>query len=933
MNKNMQKTVLTTSAVLAGMVLGVNVNQNGVHADTTTTAATTAATDTNQQLANLKSQQTANESAVASSNAATMSAATTSANSQIADLNDQIKERQASAATAQQNKIDQVNKDAQAATNTENSVYSSAVAKQKAANDAELKAAQAKVVTEQQKNQETDQENTDFQKQTSNLASEHNSNLNKINSDYQNQTDQVTSKLDDAKKADQDRYNQKVANATKQVDDQINDANNTVNQTQKTINDDQSDVNNKQSADNTAQGDVQNKQSTLNNDQNNLKQAQQKFDDLKETTDHIIVPQDYIDVWKEVVTNNIPKSELTEAEDLTLWQQNKKASAEAKALNQTFFASKQDQNTSITFNSDGTLSQNDVIIATQYAAELINPIREKIGLRPFRISNASIAMTMENASKYRAKKHNDFNDGHDGQLLNDISDEWGTSVLNESLCGNYTLARKKNLTVADLKKSIHSAVLALLFEGSDNSDNGHTTDLLGVRYLNKGILPNGYYIPGGSDFLGVTFDIDPVNKNGWIRFNSIGDGKSDLAQYRVKKGYGAKEGTDADKSIQGSNYDQIAVPNPNETAKKLQDQISHLQAKVDGDIQNLNTSKNKANETTNALKSAQDKLSNDQKTLTQVQDKLNNLKNNRDKMIHDIAGDPTQSQDVKNLQAQLNQIKSAQDNAAKAENDSYETKLNDLKKNHETKLAEIAAQPTNTDALQSQLQAKLDTLKANHDAKLKQITDDANAKIADIKSQKVNDPEIDKLQAQIDQIKSNLAKKQQELDKQYEALKTKDQNEYNALVQKLKNSSSETAKGNNDHYTTDDGSTVVKLPENKTDSAKSESDNKVITNINNTTAGLPEKGENNVNSHNGNTVRELNNSVSRGISTPTTAATSNSHANLSSADASTSTPTTREEVKQQAKLPQTGNSNSLALLALGAIASMFGFGLITKKRY
>ncbi|WP_372586568.1 LPXTG cell wall anchor domain-containing protein [Limosilactobacillus reuteri] len=32
-------------------------------------------------------------------------------------------------------------------------------------------------------------------------------------------------------------------------------------------------------------------------------------------------------------------------------------------------------------------------------------------------------------------------------------------------------------------------------------------------------------------------------------------------------------------------------------------------------------------------------------------------------------------------------------------------------------------------------------------------------------------------------------------------------------------------------------------------------------------------------------------------------------------------------------MPQTGNSNSLALLALGAIASMFGFGLITKKRY
>ncbi|MCC4349121.1 hypothetical protein LMB39_11005 [Limosilactobacillus reuteri] len=46
MNKNMQKTALMTSAVLAGMVLGVNVNQNRVHADITTNAATTATTDT-----------------------------------------------------------------------------------------------------------------------------------------------------------------------------------------------------------------------------------------------------------------------------------------------------------------------------------------------------------------------------------------------------------------------------------------------------------------------------------------------------------------------------------------------------------------------------------------------------------------------------------------------------------------------------------------------------------------------------------------------------------------------------------------------------------------------------------------------------------------------------------------------------------------------
>ena len=302
-------------------------------------------------------------------------------------------------------------------------------------------------------------------------------------------------------------------------------------------------------------------------------------------------------------------------------------------------------------------------------------------------------------------------------------------------------------------------------------------------------------------------------------------------------------------SVKGGNgKDQATISKPENAAKKLQDQIRQLAAKVDSDIQTATDAQNKAKATATDLKNAQDKLTSDSDNL-------------------------------------------------------------------------------------SQAQAKLDTLKANHDAKLKQINDDANAKITTIKSQKVNDPEIDKLQAQIDQIKSDLTKKQQELDNQYQSLKAKDQAEYNALAEKLKNSSSETAKGNNDHYTTDDGSATVKLPDKKNDSDKSESDNKSVTNVNNAAAGLFEIGKNKANSHKRSIVSELNNSISRGTLTSTTAATSNSHAHVSSADASTSTPTTREEVKQQAKLPQTGNSNSLALLALGAIASMFGFGLITKKRY
>ena len=867
------------SVALAGALTATGAVATTAHADTTKASAPVqGVASTDQQLTNLKSQQTANESAVASSNAATMSAAMTSANSQIADLNNQIKERQASDAAVQQasqaSAIAQVNSEAASATSAENASYSQAVASQTAANNVALKSAQATIVTEQQKNQETAQENTDFQKRTDNLSSEHNSNLNKINTDYQNQTSQISQKLTEAKKADQDRYNQKVANATKQVDDQINDANNLISQVQKTVNDDQSNINNKQNADKAAQNDVQNKQSTLNNDQNNLNQAQQKFDNLKETTDHIIVPQDYIDVWKEYVKIKKPNDqELTVAKFPELHSKNIKACTEAKRLNKDagFHASSADENTPITLTPEGTLSREDTVKTTQYAVQLINPVRKAIGTTQYRITNASIDIAMQVGQVNRAD--NDW--GHDMNAHQKAKDKWGLDTVGESVYA--TSGKTPYKTLADLKHGVYDAVIDLLFEGNTDdgkSDNGHTTDLLNVRCADPDSALEG------TDFLGVSYENNQnITWSTAIRFVSIVDGKSDRMQNLRKKGYPYKAGTLVDKSAQGSNYDQIAVPNPNETAKKLQDQISQLQAKVDDDIQNLNTSKSKANETTNALKAAKDKLVNDEKALTQAQDKLNNLKNNHDKMIHDIAGDPTSSQDVKNLQAQLNQIESAHDNAVKSENERYETKSNDLKKNHEAKLAEIAAQPTSLAELQSQLQAKLDTLKANHDAKLKQITDDANTKIADIKSQKVNDPEIDKLQSQINQIKSDLAKKQQELNNQYEALKTKNQAEYNALANKLNPSTKAVINDSTQQvFTSRSGKVAYVVPSHQSIA----------------TSGVVKTVSEQVNSESLSKESQSQNNTNR--------------------------------------LPQTGNKSSLAMILLGTATAMFGIGLVGKKK-
>lgn len=881
------------SVALAGALTATGAVTTTAHADTTKASAPVqGVASTDQQLTNLKSQQTANESAVASSNAATMSAATTSASSQIADLNNKIKERQASDAAVQQasqaSAIAQVNSEAASATAAENASYSQAVASQTAANNVALKSAQAMIVTEQQKNQETAQENTDFQKQTSNLTSEHNSNLNKINQNYQNDTNEVNGQIQS--EVTKQKQDQQVAinKVSQDFDNQIKDASQAVDQAQKVVNDDQSVINDKKGANDTAQQAVKNAQDTLSSDQNALTVAQKALQDGDiETTDTLKVPQDYINVWKEFSENHYG-SELTKAAHPDLWQRNKNASTEAKKLNdsnENFYTSKLDDSTPVHINPDGTLSRNDVIVATQYAAELINPIRKAIGVTPYRITNASIDMTMENASKYRAKGHNDWKDGHDGQLLNQIAKDWGTSDLSESLCGNWSLANllkeNKTVTIADLKGAVYRAVIALLFEGSDGSDNGHTTDLLGIRYSKdndraKEHNIHGSIALGGSDLLGVNYDLDPINHNGWIRFNSIADGKSPRIQQ--EQGYGIKAGSAADKTIQGSNYDQIAIPTPGDATKKLQDQIKKLQDKINTDKQAVIDAQSKANTTASELKSAQDKFTQDSAKLSQAQAHVNDLKANKDQTLKAMATDPMQSPAVKKLQNKLTDIKQQHDTAVKAENDQYAAKVNDLKAKHEAKLAEIAAQPTSLAELQSQLQAKLDTLKANHDAKLKQITDDANAKIEAIKNQKVNDPEIDKLNAQIDQIKSDLAKKQQELDNQYEALKTKNQAEYNALANKLNPSTKAVINGSTQQvFTSRSGKVAYVVPSQQSLATK----------------GVVK------------TVSEQNNSDS-----------------LSK----------EFQSQNNNRLPQTGNQSSLAMVLLGAAAAMFGVGLAGKKK-
>lgn len=988
-------TVLKSIAVAGAITAAGTVAATTVHADTANntvpakTASVSSAT-ADQQLVNLKSQQAASEAQASSANAATMSAATSDANGQIADLNNQIKQRQASDAAAHQAKITSATKDinsaAQSATDAENASYSAAVAKQSAANDAALKSAEAGILTPAQKQRETAQENASYQKSAANLEDQHAANVNKINSDYQGQESVASQKITAAESAAKTAHNNAVADATKQVDDQIADANKAVNDAQNTINNDQSDVKAKQTAVNQANATVNTAQKTLDSDQADLDNMQKVLKDghIVVTTNKLSVPQDYINVWKDYY-DNTNDWELTQKDYPQLWERNKEASAKAKEMNNDFVASEQDKNTPVHLQADGTLSREDVIIATQYAAELINPIREAIGVKPYEITNASIDMNMENTKKYRAKGHNDWKDSHDTQLLGQIADEWNAGALSESLDGNWSIAENKDhLTVADLKEAVHQAVIDLLFEGADGSSNGHTTDLLGVREHRGSIML------GGSDLLGVDYDLDPVNQNGWIRFNSIGDDKGSRIQNMLKQGYIMKQGTSADKTIQGNEYTHITVPTPDsqsDAAAKLQKQISDLSDKVAKDTNAVKLAKDTVSDAASALKSAQDKLGQDQKTLTDAQSKLNNLKANRDQMIKKLTKDTSDPALIQNLQDQLNTIKSKHADAIKAENADYAAKVQTLKKNHENKLAEIQAQPENVNDLKNQLQGKLGALKKDHEAKLANIQNDAKIKIDALKKQaSANDPEIAKLQDQINAIKDNLAKQQKQLDDQFAALKAKDEADYNALEQKLKNSSSEAAKGHNDHYNTGDGHEVV-LPgddtkktdsgattpskpassatpsanipassaSSNTNSAASSASTPVLP-ASSATSSMPASSAIEPVSLADSSTSSL--AVSSAVATPVapesdnqaleakpssdynfaSAANDNSVKEVASVDMATnlSASTTHEAVKTQnnsEKLPQTGNESGIVAMILGSMAAMFGLVFAAKKRY
>ena len=879
-NTILNSTLLAATAVTTGAV----VTTSNVHADEVTPTTTTQKqvtpeeqvaqkqNDNNQQLSDLKQQQTTAENQAAQTNADKLANTQASNDAKTKVLNQQLQDQinaanqQVTDAYAQKNA--EVRQSEQSQAVAENNTYQSqvtaqtkandqAVANQQQANAQELANAAKHIVTPEQKQNQIDSVTKDAQQALAQAKSDHDATVNKLNDQLANSLKQ-NAQQEQAAKNDLKQPNQ--ADSQKQLDD----AQNAVNSAQSKAND--------------AQNALTNAKNTLSDSQSALAQAQDTQKDHVVNT--INLPAGYIDAWKEYV-NTKEKNDYLVTESTYPDVFKKLKQLDVKAYNDNLMNYHSDptaKQTPVTLNANGTLSRNDIIKATQFAVSLLNPIREAIGVTPYKITNASIDVAQDVANEYRKDNWNTWEHAHDNDALDRVANKWNIDLVGESWAGDGWLGGPwhvyNNLTLDDLYRGVYESILMLLFQDADQG-YGHATDILGVRAANSDLTVAG-------DNLGVSFEYGKGMKAwgqtnvGGFHFNSISDASSKNVQRLIKEGY-VVDAADPNSKVNQPGYrDEIAIP-----GQDSQKQIADLQAKVNqaqNQVDQLTKTANAANQTLTAAKA---KLADLQKNTTDAKNSYQ----------QQLAAINTKYSD------QATKIKADHDAKIKAENDAYQAKVSQLNNDLQTKIKDIKAQPENTDQLKTQLdqklaqikqdgQHKLDQLKQAHEARLQKIQQDAedilaaykanldkNAQIKIAKAQAGHDASIKALNDNYTQLKSQL-------DAQQAKLVNDDQVQYNALATKL-----------DGELTALKNQVLPKPADHQT------AQNKQVVAGNANTVALDTTGKTTV------VLPRVTSDING------------------------------EKPESVKFLPQTGNEeNSFAIIALGAFTAMFGMNLASRKR-
>ena len=899
-HKILKSTLLAATAVTTGAV----VTTSTVHADETTPTATAQKqvtpeeqvaqkqNDNNQQLSALKQQQSNSENEAAKQNTDKLTELQENNAEKIKILDQQLQnQKQVAQQTANDQlaaKTNTVRQSEQSQAVTENNAYQSqvdaqtkandqAVANQQQANNQKLDEAAKHIVTPEQKQNQIDSATKSTQQSLDQAKADHDATTNKLNGQLANDLKQNAQQEQTAKN---DLKQPSQADSQKQLDDAQNA------------------VNNAQDKANDAQNALTNAKNTLSANQSALTQAQ---DGQKEhVTNAIKLPAGYIDAWKEYVNTKEKNDYLvTESTYPDVFKKLETLDDKAFQNNVEYHSDPVAAKTPVVLNDNGTLSRDDIIKATQFAVSLLNPIREAIGVTPYKITNASIDVAQDVANEYRKDNWNTWDHAHDNDALDRVANKWNIDLVGESWAGDGAFGGfghdYTNLTLNDLYRGVYKSILNLLFNDSTQG-YGHATDLLGVRAANSDLTVAG-------DDLGVSFEYGKGMKSttwgqtnvGGFHFNSISDASSKNVQRLVKEGY-VVDAADPNSKVNQAGYrDEIAIPDRD----NLQKQIADLQAKVSQAQAQVDQLTKAANAASQTLNDAKTKLANLQKSITDAENSYQ----------QQLAAINTKFSD------QAAKLQADHDAKVKAENNAYQAHVDQLNRDLQTKIESIKAQPENTDQLKAQLdqklaqvkqdgQHKLDQLKQAHEARLQKIQQDAEDTLAAYKANldKTAQAKIAKAQADHDAsvkaLNDNYTQLKNQLDAQQAKLVNDDQAQYNALATKLDGElaalKNQVLPKPSDHQTAQNKQVVA-----------GNTDTVALDNSGKTTVVLPSEEKKN------------------GVMT----------ANNKRAEVETMTnlvQTTKNN--KNGTLPQTGNSNSAAIIALGALTSMFGLGLVTKKK-
>ena len=455
MTKNMQKMVLATSAVLAGVVLGADINQKTVHADTTNNnVATTTDEQAQAQQAVDQAQTKLNDAKQSQTNA----------------------ENQVKQATDTQSKVQQQVNDAQTTVNND----------QQTANQAQQALDNSNQLLDQAQQQAQNATDQDIQNAKSAL-------------------DAANTNVDT------------TAQAQQQAQNTVNSAQNEVDNAQATVNNDQQAVKNIQNVDTTttqqnfdkAQADLttaiqneSNTKSTLDQSQSEKNNADNQVASTKSALDKAQQDSEQVD------TSNT-KINLPAGYD---WNTNHTQYANEITNNLNHFVDNPaDEQIEFTLGPGHYLPKETVKDLSIYAAQLWNPIRKQFALPEYTVNDGAIEMAMNNAKESQ--------DGNlDKKAITDNLNVYATRKTYTRNVMSPDRTATVTLSLNDIKKQIFNSVLtALVSEDGFNfiDHNSQSIDYEGYEQaIGVDIDNTGYtcwYMPYTTPTIKMTYLPDSMN--------------------------------------------------------------------------------------------------------------------------------------------------------------------------------------------------------------------------------------------------------------------------------------------------------------------------------------------------------------------------------------------------------------------------------------